>query len=87
MPERRRHVRRLLLYGGGMNLDVLLTGAEAARHVGVSRQLVRRWVQLGHLAPHTVTDRPLYRLGDVLEAERRTRSSRRSARCPYRRVA
>lgn len=53
-----------------MGADTLLTGAEAARLAGVSRQLVRRWEQLGHL--RRVDGR--YRAGEVLCAEARTRA-------------
>lgn len=60
-----------------MNLDARLTGAQAAAMVGRSRQLVHAWAQAGHL---TRGEDGLYRLGDVLEAERRTRRSPRSHR-------
>jgi predicted site-specific integrase-resolvase len=53
-----------------MGLDTLVTQAQAARLVGVSRQLVRRWVELGHLA---LTDGRA-RAGDVLAVEARMRA-------------
>lgn len=59
-----------------MNLDALITGSQAALLVGVSRQLVRRWEQLGHL---TRTDGK-YVVGEVLDAERKTRRSPKSHR-------
>jgi transposase-like protein len=48
-----------------MGLDTRITQAQAARLVGVSRQLVRRWVQLDHL---TLAGGRL-RAGDVLQVE------------------
>jgi hypothetical protein len=69
--------------------DSLLTGAQAARAVHRSRQLIRRWAQLGHLTPagYTADGAPLYRLGDVWAAERTTRRSPHSSRNPARRMA
>jgi DNA-binding transcriptional MerR regulator len=62
--------------GAGVNLDALITGTEAARLAGVSKQLVRRWRELGHLQPADPTPgRPRFRVGDVLKAERKTRRS------------
>jgi predicted site-specific integrase-resolvase len=57
-----------------MGYDTLLTPAQAARIARVSRQLIHRWEQLGHL---TRTSGRL-RAGDVLEveAEMRRRSGR-----------
>jgi hypothetical protein len=57
-----------------MGLDTLLTGTQAARLVGVTRQLVYGWWRLGHLT--RISGR--YRAGDVLavEAEMRGRSGR-----------
>jgi len=65
-----------------VNLDALLSGAQAARAVGVYRQLIRRWVQLGHLTPAARGPKgePLYRYRDVLAAERVTRRSPQSRR-------
>ncbi len=63
------------------DLDARLTGAQAASVAGVSRQLIRRWCQLGHLTPVGQRGRsPLYRLGDVIKAEHATRESGRSSR-------
>ena len=62
-----------------MDLSALLTGVQAARFVGVSKQLVERWRQLGHLTPVETGPRR-YRLGDVLKAERATRQSPMSRR-------
>lgn len=55
-----------------MNLDARLTGAQAARWIGVSRQCIYQWVSRGHLTAGTDG---LYRLGDVLNAEKLTRSN------------
>lgn len=57
--------------GVAMNLDVLLTGAQCARFLAVSRQLVAHWVSRGKLKPVKVlpNGRKLYRLGDVLQVE------------------
>ncbi len=54
--------------------NTLLTGAQAAQVARVSRQLVYRWEQLGHLT--RISGR--YKAGDVLrvEAEMRQRSGR-----------
>lgn len=62
-----------------VNLDALLTGTQAARLVGVSKQLVRKWRVLGHLEP-VEPDPPLFRVRDVLTAERQTRRSPQSRR-------
>lgn len=56
--------------------DTLLTGAQAAHLVGVSRQLIRYWHDRGHL--EQVDGR--YRYQDVLEVESRMRHSRYSSR-------
>lgn len=55
-----------------MNLEARLNGAQAARWVGVTRQCIYQWVTRGHLTAGTDG---LYRLGDVLEAEKLTRSN------------
>jgi len=63
--------------GVSVNLDAHLPGHMAAQLAGVSRQLVNWWRRSG-LLPIAATDgsgRPLYRAGDVLEVERRTRRS------------
>jgi len=58
-----------------VNLDLPVTGAEAARFLSCPRRRVQDWRRAGHLAPieGANTRRPKYRLGDVLEAERVTR--------------
>lgn len=75
--------------GVDVDPDTLLTGAEAARAVFRSRQLIRRWVQLGHLSPHSYAadGAPRYRLGDVWAAEVATRRSPLSSRNPARLAA
>lgn len=68
--------------------DVLIPGHLAAERVGVSRQLINYWRISGQLPVATWRDgRPLYRLGDVLAAERATRRSRFSSRNPARAAA
>ena len=63
------------------DLNARITGAQAAEIAGVSRQLVNRWRQLGHLIPVAQHGRsPLYRLGDVLTVDREMRQSNRSSR-------
>lgn len=63
------------------DVDALVTGAEAARLVGVTRHLVGMWKRAGKLTPKDRRGRsPLYRLGDVLQVERDTRRSRHSHR-------
>jgi hypothetical protein len=73
-----------VLFGvvGTVDLDALLTGAQAARAVGVYRQLIRRWAQLGRLTAAAKGPRgePLYRYRDVLRAEQATRRSKQSHR-------
>ncbi|MTE19511.1 hypothetical protein F0L17_10310 [Streptomyces sp. TRM43335] len=50
---------------------MLVTGAMAAREVSVSSATIRKWVQLGRLAPAGRQGRALlYRLEDVFAAER-----------------
>lgn len=61
-----------------MGLDTLLTGSQAARIAGVTRQLIRRWEQLGHI--RRIDGR--FKARDVLEAEAKTRQ--RSGRQPCR---
>lgn len=52
-----------------MGLDMMITKSQAARLVGVSRQLVHRWVQLGHLT----VENGRVRARDALEVEAKTR--------------
>ncbi|MEU3598806.1 hypothetical protein ABZ714_08760 [Streptomyces sp. NPDC006798] len=52
----------------------LITGALAATEAGVVPATIRKWVQLGHLAPAGRRGRAgLYRLADVFAAERAAR--------------
>lgn len=53
---------------------MLVTGAMAAREAAVSPATIRKWVQLGRLAPAGRQGRALlYRLEDVFAAERSAR--------------
>jgi len=64
-----------------VNLDALLYANEAARYFGCPLQRIIRWRNLGHLEPVEVHNgRPRYRLGDLLDAERKTRRSPNSRR-------
>lgn len=66
-----------------MNLDALITGAQAARLANVTRANVCAWVTAGKLTAKRHRGRsPLYRLGDVLAVERETRQSGKSHRGP-----
>ncbi|GAA1521649.1 hypothetical protein GCM10009730_31710 [Streptomyces albidochromogenes] len=52
----------------------LITGTLAAREVAVAPATIRKWVQLGHLAPAGRQGRAqLFRLEDVFAAERTAR--------------
>ncbi|WP_093799551.1 hypothetical protein [Streptomyces sp. Wb2n-11] len=52
----------------------LITGLLAAQEVAVAPATIRKWVQLGHLAPAGRQGRAqLFRLEDVFAAERATR--------------
>lgn len=72
-----------------LDLDALITGAQAAEYFRLSRQTIYKWRVLGHIKPDpsSPADRPLYRLGDLRDAERKTRQSRKSSRNPYRALA
>lgn len=59
-----------------MNLNAYVTGAQAARIAGVSKQLVNYWRSKGHLEQHGGR----YRLGDVLTIEQRMRANAHSSR-------
>ena len=65
-----------------MDLDLLLRAVDAARYFRCGRQRIADWVKAGHLTAADTDDagRPLYRLGDLLDAERRTRRSPKSHR-------
>lgn len=60
-----------------MNLDALLTPAQAARAAGVSKQLFNYWRTQGKVIPQPCGR---YRLGDVLDTEKDMRNSVQSHR-------
>ncbi len=61
-----------------MTAPALVTGQLAAQEAGVVPTTIRKWVQLGHLAPAGRQGRAqLYRLEDVFAAERSTRRKAR----------
>jgi len=66
----------------GMNLDALLRADEAAAYFRCDPRRIHRWRSLGHIEIAGRDDRGilLYRLGDLLEAERKTRRSPNSRR-------
>ena len=72
-----------------MNLDALVTATEAASRLrGVSIHLIGMWRHAGKVTVRDMRGRsPLYRWGDLLQVERDTRRSPRSARNPARRAA
>lgn len=56
--------------------EALLTGAEAARAVGVTRHLIGMWKRDGKLIPKARRGgSPLYRLGDVIDVDIAVRES------------
>lgn len=56
--------------------ETLVTGAEAARVLGVTRYLVGMWKRDGKLTPKGRRGRsPLYRLGDVIDVDIAVRES------------
>lgn len=56
----------------GAAAPALVTAGEAAPEVAVGPATIRKWVQLGHLAPAGKRGREnLFRLEDVFRAERR----------------
>jgi hypothetical protein len=64
-----------------LDLDAQLTASQAARAAGVSRQLFNYWRSRGAIRScGQRRGRPVYRFGDVLDAEQRTGSDRRSTR-------
>ncbi len=69
--------REGIMLAAKANPDALLTGAQAARAVGVSRQLINAWREKGWL---TQQSDGKYRYADVVEIERRTRRSVHSSR-------
>lgn len=60
---------------GEYDEDAMVTPAQAARALGISRQLVRDWYSRGRLDR---TDEGLVRYGDVLELEWETRNCGRA---------
>jgi hypothetical protein len=89
---RRRVV--MLTDAPAFNLDAKLDTSTAAQAARVAEHVIRTWRTRGWLDPdgnrrklpvvdHDWRGRPLHRLGDVLQAERETRTSGRSfRRCP-----
>lgn len=81
-----------------INPDAWLTRAQAAQYAGVSTNTIGKWHAQGWLAPdgaegrvrrHLTVKRRrdgnlLYRLGDVVDAERDTRNNTNSPRNPLR---
>lgn len=58
------------------NLDAHLTATQAALYLRINVHTVYMWVRRGNLAPCAGEGRrKLYRLADVLDAERATRRS------------
>jgi predicted site-specific integrase-resolvase len=55
-------------------LDTLVTQAQAARFLGVSRQLIHRWIELGHV--RLVDGKVVYRQASEVEAKLRAKSGR-----------
>lgn len=64
------------------NMEDILTGKEAAAVAMVSPQTISYWASKGILPVHDRDNskRPLYRRGDVYEAEKQTRRSPNSRR-------
>jgi DNA-binding transcriptional MerR regulator len=56
-------------------LNTLVTATEAAAIAGVTAQAVRNWKMRGLIEPAGLDERnrPLYRLADIVKAERKTR--------------
>lgn len=60
-------------------LPTLIPGPLAAQEAGVAPATIRKWVQLGHLAPVGKAGRAqLFRLEDVFAAERAAGGGRRA---------
>jgi len=60
-------------------VDALLTGAQAARAIGVSRGLINQWRIRGHLEQQPDGR---YKYGDVLRADLKVSKSGKSYRGP-----
>lgn len=71
-----------------VQVERLLTTADASHHAGVSVAAIRKWVQRGHLAVADRDDRgrPLFRWIDVAKAEHFTRA-RANRKYPHRSYA
>jgi DNA-binding transcriptional MerR regulator len=69
----------LRLKGLSVDLDEMLTSAQAASLAGVAVATIRKWVEreLLEASGHDERGRPLYRLIDVAKAERSTRDRAR----------
>jgi len=68
--------------------DALVTGAQAARAIGVSRHLIGMWKLTGKLAPAGRRgNSPLYRLRDVHDVDIAARESGHSHRKRRQRAA
>ncbi|MFI9153783.1 hypothetical protein [Streptomyces sp. NPDC053367] len=66
---------------GAAGLPALIPGPLAAREAGVAPATIRKWVQLGRLAPAARAGRAqLFRLEDVFAAERASRGTQHRAR-------
>jgi hypothetical protein len=65
-----------------VNLDARLNRAQAAQLLGVSPHLISWWKAAGLITPVATGPRgaTLYRLGDLYDVERRTRTSPKSSR-------
>ncbi|GHG76487.1 hypothetical protein [Streptomyces griseocarneus] len=64
-------------------MTTLVTTAIAAQETAVVPDTIRKWVQLGHLAPAGRRGRGhLFRLEDVFAAERATRRAHERGRPP-----
>lgn len=71
-----------------MNLDALVTAAEAASLLPIDRHLIYVWRAAGRIEPVGKRGRsPLYRWCDLVQVERDTRTSGRSYRGPRESVA
>ena len=73
---------------GDVDVERLLSTADASHHAGVSVAAIRKWVQRGHLevAQRDALGRPLFRWIDVAKAEHFTRV-RANRKYPHRAYA
>lgn len=67
-----------------MNLDARLTTKQAADLIAVKPAVIRQWANRHIIHPACRTKRgwPLYRVGDILDADRKTREATRRNRKP-----